>query len=93
MTALCAAGDCARCGERFFDYFWLIPGLNTGNQKGISPSADGDSGGAHVLGPWPNKSATALRENAPPGPFLVPQGSRKACEKALMIGAVVISFL
>ena len=23
---------------------------------------------------WPNKSATALRENAPPGHFLVPQG-------------------
>ena len=23
---------------------------------------------------WPNKSATALRENAPPGRFLIPQG-------------------
>ena len=25
---------------------------------------------------WPNKSATALRENTPPGYFLIPQGSR-----------------
>ena len=32
--------------------------------------------GARVLGPWPNKSATALRENAPQGPFLIPQGDR-----------------
>ena len=23
-------------------YFWLIPGADTGNQEGISPSADGD---------------------------------------------------
>ena len=23
-------------------YFWLIPGSDTGNQEGISPSADGD---------------------------------------------------
>ena len=36
--------------------------------------------GARELGPWPNKSATALRENAPQGPFLAPQGSRKAGE-------------
>ena len=26
---------------------------------------------------WPNKSATALRENAPPGRFLIPQGGGK----------------
>ena len=44
MTALCAEGDYARCGEHFFDYFWLIPGSDTGNQEGISPVATGDSG-------------------------------------------------
>ena len=32
--------------------------------------------GARMLGPWPSKSATALRENAPQGPFLIPQGDR-----------------
>ena len=28
----------------FFDYFWLIPGSDTGNQEEVSPVATGDSG-------------------------------------------------
>ena len=46
--------------------------------RALRSAAQGNS--ARVLGPWPNESATALRENAPQGPFLVPQGSRKAGE-------------
>ena len=34
----------ARCGERFFIIFRLKPGPNTGFQKGISDSAESDSG-------------------------------------------------
>ena len=62
------------------NYFWLIPAL-AGIKRGFRPLRRATQGnGAHVLGPWPNKSATALRENAPQGPFLAPQGSRKAGE-------------
>ena len=31
---------------------------------------------------WPNQSATALRENTPPGYFLIPQGSLEGGRKA-----------
>ena len=61
--------------------FWLIPGADTGNQKGFRILRDATQGnGARVLGPWPNELATALRENAPQGSFRIPQGSRKAGE-------------
>ena len=70
--------------------FWLIPGADTGNQKGFRILRDATQGnGARVLGPWPNESATALRENAPQGPFRIPQGSRKAGE-SFSRGAVLV---
>ena len=65
----------------FFCIFRLIP-VNRPESKGeFRPLRSPTQGnGARVLGPWPSKSATALRENAPQGPFLAPQGSRKAGE-------------
>ena len=44
MTAHSAEGIAHPAGCASFDYFWLIPGSNTGNQEGISPVATGDSG-------------------------------------------------
>ena len=72
--------------------FWLIPGADTGNQKGFRILRDATQGnGARVLGPWPNESATALRENAPQGPFRIPQGSRKAGESFIVwYGAILL---
>ena len=43
MSALCARSiSLAEASDYFL--FWLKPGSDTGFQKGISPSADGDSG-------------------------------------------------
>ena len=60
------------------DYFFVLVDFRLAKIKGefraLRSASQGNS--AHVLGPWPNKSATALRENAPQGPFLVPQGDR-----------------
>ena len=75
----------------FFGWFRSLTGIKEGSlaawvghresKRGFRVLRDATQGnGAPVLGPWPNESATALRENAPPGPFLVPQGSRKAGE-------------
>ena len=51
------------------------------SKRGFRVLRDATQGnGARVLGTWPNKSTTALRENAPQGPFQIPQGSRKAGE-------------
>ena len=44
MSAFDAQGNFARCGERLFFYFYLIPGSDTGNQRGIPDSAESDSG-------------------------------------------------
>ena len=64
-----------------FSLFLVDSGQKTGIKRGFRVLRDTSQGnGARVLGPWPNQSATALRENAPQGPFLVPQGSRKAGE-------------
>ena len=42
MSALGAQGNCATCGSRFETRVFLIPGADTGNQEGISRSAERD---------------------------------------------------
>ena len=74
--------DCASADALLFFILVDFPSREIGKIKRgfrtLRSPAQGNS--ARVLGPWPNESATALRENAPQGPFLVPQGSRKAGE-------------
>ncbi len=66
-----------------FSLFLVDSGQKTGIKRGFRALRSASQGnGARVLGPWPNQSATALRENAPQGPFLIPQGFEKGLSES-----------
>ena len=82
MSTLCAQKVLRDLRVALFLFFWLIFARRK-SKRGFRVLRDATQGnGARVLGPWPNKSATALRENAPQGPFLVPQGFSKGLSES-----------